>query len=72
MYGGLVLNATIDMYAYTVIEPREPHEGLEFRATDKQETWAGDAAAELSLDGQLELHKGVYNRICLLYTSRCV
>ncbi len=63
LYGGLVLNATIDMYAYTVIEPREPHEGLVFSATDKQETWSGDAAPALPLDGKLDLHKGVYNRI---------
>jgi len=63
MYGGLVLNATIDMHAYTVIEPREPHEGLVFTATDKQETWSGEAAPAVPLDGLLDLHKGVYSRI---------
>jgi D-glycero-alpha-D-manno-heptose-7-phosphate kinase len=63
MYGGLVLNATIDMHAYTVIEPHEPHEGLVFSATDKQQTWSGDATPTVPLDGQLDLHKGVYNRI---------
>jgi D-glycero-alpha-D-manno-heptose-7-phosphate kinase len=63
MYGGLVLNATIDMHAHTVIEPREPREGLVFTAADKQQTWSGDAAPALPLDGQLDLHKGVYNRI---------
>jgi len=63
MYGGLVLNATIDMHAYTVIEPREAHEGLVFAATDKQQTWSGEAAPAVPLDGELDLHKGVYNRI---------
>jgi D-glycero-alpha-D-manno-heptose-7-phosphate kinase len=62
-FGGLVLNATIDKYAYTVIEPRAVGEGLELRASDKQQSWTGEAEAALALDGQLDLHKGVYNRI---------
>lgn len=62
LYGGLVLNATIDKYAYTVIEPREDAK-VGFVATDKQESWSGEAAPELPLDGRLDLHKGVYNRI---------
>ena len=60
-YGGLVLNATIDKYAYTVLQPGG--EGVRFVATDKQESWQGEAAPELPLDGRLDLHKGVYNRI---------
>ncbi len=36
---------------------------MRFVATDKQEAWAGKAAPELPLDGRLDLHKGVYNRI---------
>lgn len=63
LYGGLVLNATIDKYAYAVVEPCDAHQGLQFTAADKQESWAGDTAAELPLDGRLDLHKGVYNRI---------
>lgn len=62
-YGGLVLNATIDKYAYTVIEPLQANEDLQFVAADKQETWSGDAAPVVPLDGRLDLHKGVYNRI---------
>ncbi len=60
-YGGLVLNATIDKYAYTVIEPLT--EGVRLVATDKQDVWEGPADSELPLDGHLDLHKGVYNRI---------
>lgn len=63
LYGGLVLNATIDKYAYTVIEPWGERQGLQFTASDKQQTWRGEAAAQLALDGELDLHKGVYNRI---------
>lgn len=61
-FGGLVLNATIDKYAYAVIEPREDGR-IGFVAADKQEPWSGEAASELALDGHLDLHKGVYNRI---------
>jgi D-glycero-alpha-D-manno-heptose-7-phosphate kinase len=63
LYGGLVLNATIDKHAYTVIEPGEPADGLVFTAADKQEVWSGEAAPQIELDGRLDLHKGVYNRI---------
>jgi D-glycero-alpha-D-manno-heptose-7-phosphate kinase len=63
LYGGLVLNATIDKYAYTVIEPVAAGGTLVFTAADKQERWSGSADATLALDGCLDLHKGVYNRI---------
>ena len=63
LYGGLVLNATIDKYAYTVIEPGAAHDGIRFTAADKQQSWSGAAEPALVLDGQLDLHKGVYNRI---------
>lgn len=61
-YGGVVLNATIDKYAYTTLEPREDNE-LRLVATDRQESWVGEAGDVIELDGKLDLHKGVYNRI---------
>ncbi len=61
-YGGLVLNATIDKYAYTTIEPAE-NATVRFVAADQQETWQGEAVPCLELDGVLALHKGVYNRV---------
>jgi len=63
LYGGCTLNATIDKYAYTVIEPGSDPERVRFVAADQQETWEGATAARLDLDGLLNLHKGVYNRI---------
>jgi len=63
LFGGLVLNATIDKYAYTVIEPAAPGEGLRLLAADQGQSWSGPAAEALELDGRLDLHKGVYNRI---------
>jgi D-glycero-alpha-D-manno-heptose-7-phosphate kinase len=62
-YGGLTLNATIDMYAYTVIEPCPGHMRVRLTAADRQATWEGEATPHLALDGELNLHKGVYNRI---------
>ena len=63
LYGGLVLNATIDKYAYTIIEPSVESGRVRFIAADRQESWDAEATPELALDGRLDLHKGVYNRI---------
>jgi D-glycero-alpha-D-manno-heptose-7-phosphate kinase len=62
LYGGLVLNATIDKYAYAMIEPRQD-DRVRFVAADRQESWDGEAAGAPTLDGHLDLHKGVYRRI---------
>lgn len=62
-FGGLVLNATIDKYAYSIIEPDETTGTVCFVAADRQTRWQGKADAQLALDGELNLHKGVYNRI---------
>jgi D-glycero-alpha-D-manno-heptose-7-phosphate kinase len=62
LHGGLVLNATIDKYAYAVLAPGNDG-SLTLVAADRQEAWHGEATAEIPLDGQLDLHKGVYNRI---------
>lgn len=60
-YGGYVLNATIDKYAYATLSHCE--QGLEFIAADIGAQWHGDVAADLPLQKSLELHIGVYNRI---------
>lgn len=60
-FGGYVLNATIDKYAYATIEARP--EGVEFVAADIGATWSGLANAPLQPQKGLELHIGVYNRI---------
>ena len=63
LYGGLTLSATIDKYAYTVIEPLPERDRVRFVAADTQDTWEGESSQQLALDGRLKLHKGVYNRI---------
>jgi len=61
-YGGLVLNATIDLYAYATLalfdEPR-----LRFAAADQNQCFDSPLQAALPAEGPLMLHRGVYNRI---------
>ncbi len=65
-YGGTVLNVTIDMYAYCTLEPTD--DGLvEFYAADRKERFSAPAGHPIPLEGQLLLHKGMYNRILQTY-----
>ena len=62
LYGGNVLNAAIDMYAYCTISTR--NDGMvEFRAADLGESWNSTAENELTLEEPLMLHKAIYNRV---------
>jgi D-glycero-alpha-D-manno-heptose-7-phosphate kinase len=62
LYGGLILNATINLYAYCTIE--ETNNGkIEIVAADIEERLIYDVSKSLPLDGHLDLHKGVYNRL---------
>ena len=67
LHGGMVLNATIDKYAYATIEPTTD-ERVYFAAADLGLVWEGKAAPGLPLDGRLDLHKGVYNRVMQDYS----
>ena len=69
LYGGLVLNATIDKYAYAMISPPAEAGRVRLVAADKQDSWEGAAEPELALDGRLDLHKGVYNRVVREFNS---
>ena len=68
VYGGYVLNATIDRYAYAVLktfdEPR-----VRFIATDQQKICVTPTQLPLQLDGNLDLHKAVYNHIIQHYNG---
>lgn len=62
-YGGVVLNATIDMYAYCTIEPTN-EDKIEFLAVDRKEQITFNSINKLPIDDKLLiLHKGIYNRI---------
>ncbi|ATF85305.1 dehydrogenase [Burkholderia gladioli] len=61
-FGGLVLNATINRYAYATLAPRQDGR-VELVAADSAVSWQGSMASSLGLVKGLELHVGVYNRI---------
>ena len=60
-YGGAVLNATIDLYAYTILTPASDGR-VRFDAPDIDQTHAGPADGDLD-DCPLPLHRAVYRRI---------
>jgi D-glycero-alpha-D-manno-heptose-7-phosphate kinase len=62
MYGGCILNATIDRYAYAVIKTLDVPE-VRFLATDQQQEKVEATHEPLVLNGTLDLHKAVYNHI---------
>jgi D-glycero-alpha-D-manno-heptose-7-phosphate kinase len=62
MFGGAVLNATIDQYAYCTIEESDSGSVL-FFAPDLNLEKKYKSSASLPVDGSFDLHKGVYNRI---------
>lgn len=62
IYGGSILNATINMYAFATIEPLQTGK-IELVSVDIDESETHDMRSELPVDGELKLLKGVYNRI---------
>lgn len=66
MFGGAVLNATIDQYAYCTIEENDTDIVL-FHAPDLNLEKKYKPSATLPIDGSFDLHKGVYNRIVMQF-----
>ena len=62
LYGGAILNATISLSAYATIEPLAENKII-VQALDRNEEQSFDWAAELPINGHLDLLKGVYNRV---------
>jgi D-glycero-alpha-D-manno-heptose-7-phosphate kinase len=61
-YGGAVLNATISLYAYATIEPSD--DGMIIlNSIDKGIVIKSKSIDNLVIDGNLDLLKGVYNRV---------
>lgn len=62
LHGGAILNATISLYAYATIVPRTDGK-IVFHSIDKQEYIEFDSIEFLTVNGILNLHRGVYNRV---------
>jgi D-glycero-alpha-D-manno-heptose-7-phosphate kinase len=68
LYGGVILNATISMYAYCNIEVLHENKII-IEAQDRGEMQTFELADVLPVDGTLDLAKGVYNRVVKAYGS---
>jgi D-glycero-alpha-D-manno-heptose-7-phosphate kinase len=61
-FGGAILNATLSLHAQATIELTND-DTLSFHSIDKKELQSFPLAAQMPINGQLDLLKGVYNRI---------
>lgn len=68
-FGGAILNATIGMYAYATIKPMDNGKII-LIAADREENYELDATEHLTIDGSLNLAKGIYNRIVRDFTHK--
>jgi D-glycero-alpha-D-manno-heptose-7-phosphate kinase len=69
LYGGAVLNATVNLYAYATIEPLEGKR-IQINSVDKETEIELESGSILETDGTLDLVKGVYNRIIREYNLK--
>ena len=61
-FGGYVLNATIDLKAYCTLELLDNGK-ITFVAADRNEYFECELQDTIELDGYLDLHKAIYNRM---------
>lgn len=66
LYGGAVLNASINLYAHASIEPGDNGE-ITLRLEDKNLEIRYPVTGRLEHDGNMDLIKGVYNRIIKVF-----
>lgn len=70
IYGGAILNATINMYAYTTLEPTEEGKIVFENPINPELSETFDSQNFLLPEGYFVLHKGVYNRIVRQFTHK--
>lgn len=70
IYGGAILNATINMYAYTTLEPTEESKIVFENPINPELSETFDSQDFLLPEGYFVLHKGVYNRIVRQFTHK--
>jgi D-glycero-alpha-D-manno-heptose-7-phosphate kinase len=61
-HGGYVLNATINMFVYAILELHDDGP-VRFSAADRQECIELEPSCDMPLNGPLSLHRSVYRRI---------
>lgn len=69
IYGGAILNATISMYAYATIEPLSGNKII-LNSIDNDKKVEFGSMKALPLDGNLDLIKGIYNRVVKDFEQR--
>jgi D-glycero-alpha-D-manno-heptose-7-phosphate kinase len=69
LFGGAILNATVDLFANTTIIPNDSGK-IVFYNVDKNQKYEFDAGLELPLNGEIDLQIGVYNRIVKDYAKK--
>ena len=62
LFGGAILNATINLYAYSTIEPLTNNK-IEFVIDGTDQKISFDSISELPVTKEFELFIGVYNRV---------
>lgn len=62
LFGGAILNATIDLYAYSTLEPLNNGK-IEFCIDGTDRCFVMDSVTEIPLQEEFELFIGVYNRV---------
>ncbi len=68
-YGGSVLNACINLYAYASIEPRNDNK-IVLNGEDINEHYIYNSSKYFEINGEFNLLKGVYNRIIKDYVKK--
>lgn len=67
-FGGYVLNATIDRYAYTIIKTLDKPI-VKFIASDQKVEKVKDLGDRIELNGRFDLHEAVYNYMIETYNQ---
>ncbi|MDR0790652.1 MAG: dehydrogenase [Bacteroidales bacterium] len=62
LFGGCILNATISLYAYADIIPKNDNK-ITFYLRDKEECYNYNLVEQLPINGEIDLLKAIYNRI---------
>jgi len=69
IYGGGILNATINLFAYATIEPTD--DGMiHFETADGNQVKSFNSNSEIKPEGIFDIHAGIYNRIIKNYPGK--